>query len=85
MVRYEVTATGPKGYQVTAKISGWQDAIVDDFCSEVAAEEFATAMRHIDADPSHAAWHLVGEVEQASGQETLISGSRGSGMAARAD
>ena len=53
MVRYEVTATGPKGYQVTAIISGWQDALVGDFCSKVAAEEFAATMRQIDTDPSH--------------------------------
>jgi hypothetical protein len=41
MVTYEVTATGPKGYQVTVISPGWQGAIVGDFSSLSAAETFA--------------------------------------------
>jgi hypothetical protein len=53
MVTYEVTATGPKGYQVTAISPEWQGAVVGDFCSKDTAEVFAERMRQIDADPSH--------------------------------
>jgi hypothetical protein len=49
MVTYDVTATGPKGYQVIAVSPEWQGAIVGDFCSLRAAEEFAKSMREIDA------------------------------------
>jgi hypothetical protein len=52
MVRYEVTAAGPRGFQVTAISPEWR-GVVGDFCSEVAAEAFAEKMRLIDADPSH--------------------------------
>jgi hypothetical protein len=55
-IRYEVTASGPKGYQVTAIGPGWEFAVVGDFCSKLAAEGFAAVMRRVDASPSsHAA------------------------------
>jgi hypothetical protein len=54
MARYEVTATGPKGYQVTVVDPQWNGALVGDFCSEGAAEAFAEQMRQIDAASSHA-------------------------------
>ena len=38
MITYEVTATGPKGYQVTAISPDWQDTLVEDFCSALAGE-----------------------------------------------
>jgi hypothetical protein len=50
MVTYEVTATGPKDYQVTAITPEWQDVVVGDFCSLQAAEKFADSMQKIDAD-----------------------------------
>ena len=53
-VTYEVTATGPTGYQVTAISPDWQGALVGDFCSALAAEAFVELMRQIDADRSHA-------------------------------
>ena len=49
MVTYEITATGPKGYQVTAISPEWQGVVVGDFCSLQAAEEFVVRMREIDA------------------------------------
>jgi hypothetical protein len=49
MVTYEVTATGQKGYQVTAISPEWQGVVVGDFCSLQSAEEFAGRMREIDA------------------------------------
>ena len=53
MIRYEVTPTGPKGYQVTVIGPQLDGAILGDFCSEGAAEEFADQMRQIDAAPPH--------------------------------
>jgi hypothetical protein len=61
MIRYEVTPTGPKGYQVSAIGPEWDGVVVGDFSTEAAAEAFAEQMRQIDADPSHAA--NGGEVE----------------------
>jgi hypothetical protein len=49
MVTYEVTPTGPKGYEVTAISPEWQGVVVGDFCSLQAAEKFAESMREIDA------------------------------------
>ena len=53
MVTYEVTATGPKGYQVTAISPEFQGAVVEDFSSLQAAEAFADDMRKIDAAAGH--------------------------------
>jgi hypothetical protein len=53
MVTYEVTATGPKGYQITAISPEFQGAVVEDFSSLQAAEAFAEDMRKIDALPGH--------------------------------
>jgi hypothetical protein len=53
MVTYEVTATGPKGYQVTVITPEWQGAIVGDFSSLSPAEPFADRMRAIDASGPH--------------------------------
>jgi len=53
MVRYDVTPTGPKGYQVTAIGPLLDGALVGDFCSEADAEAFAERMRQIDAAPPH--------------------------------
>jgi len=53
MVAYEVTATGPKGYQVAVITLGWQGAIVADFSSLSEAEAFADRMRTIDASGPH--------------------------------
>jgi len=55
IITYEVTATGPKGYQVMANSPELRGLIVDNFCSEATAASFAERMRQIDADPSHAA------------------------------
>src|ERR1700759_313536 len=53
MVTYEVTSTGPQGYQVTAISPEFQGAVVGDFSSLQAAETFAHSMREIDAAGSH--------------------------------
>ena len=53
MVTYEVTATGPKGYQVIAISPEFQGAVVEDFFSLQSAEAFAEDMRKIDAAPVH--------------------------------
>ena len=53
MITYEVTATGSKGFQVTAVSSESHAVIVEDFSTEVAAKAFAARMRQIDADEAH--------------------------------
>ena len=53
MVTYEVTSTGPKGYQVAAISPKFQGAVVGDFCSLQAAEAFADRMREIDTAAPH--------------------------------
>jgi hypothetical protein len=53
MVIYEVTASGPEEYQVTAIDSGRDRALVGDFHTLAEAESFAAHMRQIDADVSH--------------------------------
>jgi hypothetical protein len=53
MVTYEVTATGPKGYQVTVISPEFQGAVIEDFSTLQAAEAFADDMRKIDAVPGH--------------------------------
>ena len=52
MVTYEITAGGPKGYQVTVISPESTDVVVGDFCSLQDAEEFAERMREIDAGDS---------------------------------
>jgi hypothetical protein len=59
MIIYEVTCTGPKGYQVTVINPEFQGTVVGDFRSLQAAEAFADSMRKIDTvtvwpDGSHA-------------------------------
>ena len=49
MVKYEVTTTGPKRYQVTATNPDVLGIIVDDFATLTEAELFANAMLAVDA------------------------------------
>ena len=53
MVTYEVTSTGPKGYQVTVISPEFRGAVVGDFCSLEVAEAFADSMREIDTAGFH--------------------------------
>jgi hypothetical protein len=53
MATYEVTSTGPQGYQVTVITPEIQGVIVGDFSSLQAAEAFADDVRKIDAVPGH--------------------------------
>ena len=55
MITYEVTSTGPQGYQVIAISPEFQGAVVGDFCSLQAAEAFANRMREIDTAGFHSA------------------------------
>ena len=48
-IRYEVSPSGPKGFQVKAVDPDGQDFPVWDFSSGDAAGEFADAMRKVDA------------------------------------
>jgi hypothetical protein len=57
MFTYAVTATGPKGFQVS--VTGPHPlgtSLIGDFGSLQEAEAFADQMRVIDADRSHSAW-----------------------------
>ena len=57
MPTYDVTATGPKGFQVS--VTGPDPrgtSLIGDFGSLHEAEAFADQMRVIDADRSHSAW-----------------------------
>jgi hypothetical protein len=49
MATYEVTATGPKGFQVTTIGADGLAAIADDFCTLLEAEAFAYTLRRLDA------------------------------------
>ncbi|MGA8197454.1 MAG: hypothetical protein WB902_29290 [Acetobacteraceae bacterium] len=53
MATYEVTSTGPKGYQVTAISPEFQGAVIEDFSSLQSAQAFAEDMRKIDAALDH--------------------------------
>jgi hypothetical protein len=53
MITYEVTFTGPQGYQVIAISPDFHGAVVGDFCSLQVAEAFANRMREIDTGGSH--------------------------------
>jgi hypothetical protein len=55
MITYEVTSTGPQGYQVIAISPEFQGAVVGDFGSLQAAEAFANSMREIDTAGFHSA------------------------------
>ena len=58
MFTYDVTATGPKGFQVS--VTGPHPlgtSLIGDFGSLQEAEAFADQMRVIDADRSHSAWN----------------------------
>jgi len=50
---YDVTPTGPKGFQVSTPRAGGAPHIVGDFASLVEAEAFANVMRRLDAGQSH--------------------------------
>lgn len=50
---YDVTAAGPKGFQVRAARAGGAPYVVGDFASLGEAEAFADVMRQLDAGQSH--------------------------------
>lgn len=51
---YDVTPTGPMGFQVTATpLPGAVPHVVGNFASLVEAEAFADTMRQLDAGQSH--------------------------------
>ena len=52
---YNVTATGPAGFQVSASHPGYGEHLVGNFRSLAAAERFAEGMRGVDTGPSHGA------------------------------
>jgi hypothetical protein len=52
---YDVTPSGPKGFQVRATRTGGEPYIVGNFASLVEAEAFAQAMRRLDAGQSPSA------------------------------
>ena len=57
MFTYDVTATGPKGFQVSVTgLHPHGTSLIGDFASLQEAEAFADQMRVIDADRSHSAW-----------------------------
>lgn len=54
MFTYDVTATGPMGFQVSlARPYPHDTRLIGDFCSLQEAEAFANKMREIDAGPSY--------------------------------
>jgi len=56
MFTYDVTATGPMGFQVSlARPYPHGTSLMGDFCSLQEAEAFAEKMREIDAGRSHCA------------------------------
>jgi hypothetical protein len=54
MFTYDVTVTGPMGFQVSlARPYPHDTSLIGDFCSLQEAEAFADKMREIDAGPSY--------------------------------
>lgn len=53
--RYDVTATGPTGFQVSASHPVYGKHLIGNFPSLLAAETFAEEMRNVDAGLSHGA------------------------------
>ncbi len=59
---YEVTATGPQGFQVSVTHPVYGTHLIGNFCSLQMAETFADDMREIDLGPSHrAADYRIGD------------------------
>ena len=57
MFTYDVSATGPKGFQVSVTgLHPQGTSLIGDFGSLQQAEAFADQMRVIDADRSQSAW-----------------------------
>ena len=53
MFSYEVTATGPQGFQVSVTHPVYGTHLIGNFCSLQMAETFADDMRETDLGPSH--------------------------------
>ena len=68
MVSYEVTGTGPTGFQVSVAHPVHGIHLIGNFCSLHEAETFAETMRDVDAGPSY------GHAEHKS--DTLIRRNR---------
>jgi hypothetical protein len=50
---YDVTAIGPKGFQISTPCPDGVPHILGDFASLVEAEAFADVMRQLDTGQSH--------------------------------
>ena len=55
VLTYDVTASGPEGFQVSVTHPVYGAHLIGNFRSLLAAEMFADKMREIDVGPSHSA------------------------------
>lgn len=77
MFSYDVTATGPNGFQVRATHPVHGTHLIENFYSSQAAETFADDMREMDAGPSHSAADYRIEVLIRRNHELIAAAAKG--------